>query len=189
MFCSSDPQAAFTDIAGSFLCEGCAAINNTDIINTAFGVGGFGNKIFQVIWTGAKYSLTDKLDVIVVDDGSSDDTPKRMERFGGRIRYFHLEHKGQAAALNFGIAQARGEIIAFLDADQKIIRAQGLVWDETHWRQRSRFGRREGSRLAWVELAHGGQPSHALLVARHSLSDLLRNGAASVVVVPQQSKC
>jgi predicted porin len=60
----SDPQTAFTNIAGTFLCEGCAAINNTDIRNTAFGVDGRGNKILQVMWSGAKYAVTDKLDVI-----------------------------------------------------------------------------------------------------------------------------
>jgi predicted porin len=60
----SDPQTAFKNIAGSFLCQGCALINNTDIINTAFGVGSLGNKILQVMWTGAKYAITDKLDVI-----------------------------------------------------------------------------------------------------------------------------
>jgi hypothetical protein len=60
----SDPQTAFTDIAGNFLCENCTAINNTNIINTAFGRDGLGNKIFQVMWTGVRYSLTEKLDVI-----------------------------------------------------------------------------------------------------------------------------
>jgi len=60
----SDPQTAFTDIAGSLVCENCTAINNTNIVNTAFGRDGFGNKIFQVMWTGVKYSLTEKLDVI-----------------------------------------------------------------------------------------------------------------------------
>ena len=60
----SDPQTAFTNIAGTFLCEGCAAINNTDINNTAFGVDGRGNRIRQILWTGAKYAVTDKLDVI-----------------------------------------------------------------------------------------------------------------------------
>src|SRR3954449_5496292 len=44
----SDPQTAFTDIAGSFLCENCQAFNNTNITNTAFGVNGLGNKTFQV---------------------------------------------------------------------------------------------------------------------------------------------
>jgi len=34
----SDPQTAFTDIAGSFVCQGCDAFNNTNINNTAFGV-------------------------------------------------------------------------------------------------------------------------------------------------------
>ncbi|MGY3622758.1 porin [Bradyrhizobium sp. USDA 10063] len=60
----SNPQAAFTDIAGNFLCQGCDAFNNTNINNAAFGVGGLGNKTFQVMWAGAKYSLTDDLDVI-----------------------------------------------------------------------------------------------------------------------------
>ena len=60
----SDPQAAFTNIAGTFVCEGCAAINNTDINNTAFGVDGLGDRIRQVIWTGARYAVTEKLDAM-----------------------------------------------------------------------------------------------------------------------------
>lgn len=59
----SDPQTAFTDIAGNFLCLGCTALNNTNINNTAFGVNGLGNKVFQVMWTGMKYAVTDDLDV------------------------------------------------------------------------------------------------------------------------------
>jgi predicted porin len=59
----SDPQTAFTDIAGNFLCQGCAAFNNTNINNTAFGVNGLGNKIFQVMWAGVKYAVRDDLDV------------------------------------------------------------------------------------------------------------------------------
>src|ERR1700704_2467313 len=46
----SNPQTAFTDIAGAFLCLGCNALNNTNINNAAFGVNGLGNKIFQVMW-------------------------------------------------------------------------------------------------------------------------------------------
>ena len=60
----SDPQTAFTDIAGDLLCQGCDAFNNTNINNTAFGVNGLGNKIFHVMWTGVKYAVTDNLDVI-----------------------------------------------------------------------------------------------------------------------------
>src|SRR5260221_10612485 len=46
------------------MCEGCVVFNNTDIINTAFGRNGFGNKILQVMWAGVRYAVTDKLDVI-----------------------------------------------------------------------------------------------------------------------------
>src|SRR6266481_5834485 len=60
----SDPQTAFTDISGSFLCQGCAGFNNTNINNAAFGVNGLGNKTFQVMWVGAKYAVTENLDVI-----------------------------------------------------------------------------------------------------------------------------
>lgn len=60
----SDPQFAFTDIAGDFLCANCAAFNNTNITNTAFGRDGLGNKILQVSWVGVRYSVTDKLAVI-----------------------------------------------------------------------------------------------------------------------------
>ena len=60
----SDPQTAFMDITGNFLCLGCAAFNNTNINNAAFGVGGLGNKTLQVMWVGTKYGITDDLDVI-----------------------------------------------------------------------------------------------------------------------------
>jgi predicted porin len=60
----SDPQTAFTDIAGDFLCLACQAFNNTNINNTAFGMNGLGNKILQIMWIGGKYAVTDNLDVI-----------------------------------------------------------------------------------------------------------------------------
>jgi predicted porin len=60
----SDPQTAFTDIAGSFLCQGCEAFNNTNINNTAFGVNGLGNKTLHVMWVGTKYAVTENLDVM-----------------------------------------------------------------------------------------------------------------------------
>ena len=58
-----------------------------------------------------------RLEIIVADDGSTDDTALRMARFAGRVRYLRLEHRGQATALNAAIAASHGEILAFLDAD------------------------------------------------------------------------
>jgi predicted porin len=60
----SDPQTAFTDIAGNFVCQGCDAFNGTNINNAAFGVNGLGDKTLQVMWVGGKYAVTEKLDVI-----------------------------------------------------------------------------------------------------------------------------
>jgi len=51
----------FNDIAGDFVCAGCAAFNGTNISSTAFNAG---DKLFHVFWTGAKYAITDNLDVI-----------------------------------------------------------------------------------------------------------------------------
>lgn len=54
----SDPQTAFTDLSGSNLCIGCAAVNNTNISNTAYSAN---DKILQVFWVGARYAVTDTL--------------------------------------------------------------------------------------------------------------------------------
>jgi glycosyltransferase involved in cell wall biosynthesis len=57
------------------------------------------------------------IEVIVVDDGSKDDTRAIIERFGPAIRYIYQENAGLAAARNTGLAAARGEFIAFQDSD------------------------------------------------------------------------
>jgi glycosyltransferase involved in cell wall biosynthesis len=59
----------------------------------------------------------DKVEILVVDDGSTDDTSERVKKYGSRIKYFYKPNGGQASALNVGIAKARGQIIALLDAD------------------------------------------------------------------------
>ncbi|MFI5096534.1 MAG: glycosyltransferase family 2 protein [Candidatus Acidiferrales bacterium] len=59
----------------------------------------------------------DKMEIVVVDDGSTDDTAERVKKYESKIKYFQKPNGGQASALNFGFARARGEIIALLDAD------------------------------------------------------------------------
>jgi glycosyltransferase involved in cell wall biosynthesis len=56
-------------------------------------------------------------EIIVVDDGSTDDTGEVLRRFAGAIRILRQSNQGPAAARNAGIAQARGTFICFLDAD------------------------------------------------------------------------
>ena len=59
----------------------------------------------------------DRMEVLVIDDGSTDDTAERVKKYGSRIQYFRKANGGQASAFNFGFARARGEIVSLLDAD------------------------------------------------------------------------
>jgi glycosyltransferase involved in cell wall biosynthesis len=56
-------------------------------------------------------------EVIVVDDGSEDRTPELVRRFEPRVRLIRKDNGGQASAFNAGIAECRGEVVAFLDGD------------------------------------------------------------------------
>lgn len=57
------------------------------------------------------------IEIIVVNDGSTDDTEKVLQKYMGKIRYYFKENQGVSAARNFGIVDSQGKYIAFLDAD------------------------------------------------------------------------
>jgi glycosyltransferase involved in cell wall biosynthesis len=61
-----------------------------------------------------KYS---PVEIIIVDDGSTDDTATVARSFPETVRYLHQTNHGPAAARNRGIEQAQGDLIAFADAD------------------------------------------------------------------------
>jgi glycosyltransferase involved in cell wall biosynthesis len=63
-------------------------------------------------------------EIIVVDDGSQDNTRSIVEQYENKVRYFHQTNAGPAAARNMGVREARGEWIAFLDSDD--------YWDRDH---------------------------------------------------------
>lgn len=59
----------------------------------------------------------EQLELIVVDDGSTDGTPDLARRFGERVQVIEQPNSGPAAARNRGVHAARGEFIAFIDSD------------------------------------------------------------------------
>ncbi len=72
-------------------------------------------------------------EIVVVDDGSTDDTENEVRKFGGTVRYIRQENKGVCAARNNGAANCSGEYIAFLDADD--------IWEpEKLEKQIAKFG-------------------------------------------------
>ncbi len=56
-------------------------------------------------------------EVIIIDDGSTDDTAEMIRPFNNRVRYFRQSNGGPAAARNTGIAESTGDLLAFVDID------------------------------------------------------------------------
>lgn len=60
-------------------------------------------------------------EIVIVDDGSTDNSRKVLEPYCDRIRYIYQENQGVSTARNHAIKEAKGELVAFLDADDFFI--------------------------------------------------------------------
>ena len=83
------------------------------VVMPAFNVGWCVARAVDSVLT---QSLRER-EVVVVDDGSTDDTASVLARYGDAIRVIRQTNAGMSAARNAGIRMARGNLVAFLDAD------------------------------------------------------------------------
>lgn len=58
-----------------------------------------------------------EIEIIAIDDGSTDNTSKLLMKYKDRIKIIHQKNKGVASARNRGLKEAKGEYIAFVDSD------------------------------------------------------------------------
>jgi len=123
-------------------------------------------------------------EVVVVDDGSTDHSRALLAGYGDRIRLVLQENRGQASAFNTGFAASRGEVVLFLDADDRLLPTAvetavrhledpGVV--KVHWSLCTidAEGRPLGGLYPGKPLGHGGLREH-----------VIRNGPNSYVNPP-----
>lgn len=77
------------------------------------------NYLLEAIGSILNQSSKD-FEIIVVDDGSTDNTREVMNKYNRNIRYFYQENKGVSAARNTGAANSKADYILFLDSDDTL---------------------------------------------------------------------
>jgi glycosyltransferase involved in cell wall biosynthesis len=83
------------------------------VIVTCFNAGDFVSKAVD----SAIAQTHSQLEIIVIDDGSTDDSQQLLQKYGSKIKYERQPNRGLSAARNRGISIANAKYIAFLDAD------------------------------------------------------------------------
>jgi hypothetical protein len=98
------------------LSEGSGSLPSVDVVVTNHN---YGRYLEQALESACSQTHPD-VNVIVVDDGSSDDSRQLLERWGERVEVVLKDRGGQASALNAGLERCQGEVLLILDADDRL---------------------------------------------------------------------
>ncbi|MEK6276809.1 MAG: glycosyltransferase [Actinomycetota bacterium] len=98
-----------------------------DIVISNYNYGSF---LIDAVESACRQTYPN-VNVVVVDDGSTDDSRERLRDYEDRVEIVSKENGGQASALNAGLARCHGDLVMFLDADD-VLRpwAAGRVAEE-----------------------------------------------------------
>ncbi|GAB4530116.1 MAG: hypothetical protein Tsb0014_12550 [Pleurocapsa sp.] len=111
-------------------------IPQISIIIPTYNSSAYIEQALNSVW---QQTFTD-YEIIVIDDGSTDGTGDKLNPYKSRIRYFYQDNQGSAAARNTGINLAKGNLIAFLDADDYWLLANKLELQVNYFNERSSLG-------------------------------------------------
>ncbi|MGF1493709.1 MAG: glycosyltransferase family 2 protein [Microcoleaceae cyanobacterium] len=89
----------------------------TSVIIPSYNCDRYISQAIESVLAQADQELGTDFEIIVIDDGSQDNTRQVLEPYQDRIRYVYQQNQGVSVARNHGIRLAQGEFIAFLDAD------------------------------------------------------------------------
>jgi glycosyltransferase involved in cell wall biosynthesis len=95
-------------------------VERSSLVSVVIPVHNGGKTVARAI-ESALAQAYDAVEVVVADDGSTDDTREVVGRYLGRVRVVEQANRGAAAARNLGLRAARGEYVAFLDADDEFL--------------------------------------------------------------------
>lgn len=126
------------------------------VINN-YNYGGFVARAIDSVFAENHPSV----EVVVVDDGSADDSRNVLAGYGDRITTVLQANQGQAAAINAGVAAARGDVLLFLDADDWVL----------------------PGRLAAVDAAFAADPDAVLVY--HRLQPMRSDGTIVMKTIPR----
>lgn len=129
-------------------------------------------------------------ELLIVDDGSTDDTRRVLEPYLGdsRIHYLYQPNQGQSAARNLALDNSRAEFIGFLDSDD-------IWYDNKLERQLEVFAANPG-----VHIVHGDEASldeHGRVISRHNMQrysgritpQLLADNSVSITTALVRREC